>query len=628
MRIRQAAILFGAVTVIVLLALVLWHFTKQRPIKLHNGTALAAKAMPRVAGKAGAPGQPGTSIPHTPTAHMLHTTTHPRKRNDHRVAARWMSPSQARKIKLPHGFHLAQIPWTGGLRHDTLPPNVTSRAPPLDRQRQAADQTNAASGNTHITFASNFSCGTPVKVKRVSATHYILTFTGSEAQAGGDGKDHYWFLLRLTGVKGKTVRLDMSNVDIKYWQFLNPVYGYCHNLNNPKNFVCKPVSHGRAQFGYNGPILPDTSGQKWHFIVNVWREGTNLCLVQKFTHNHVYLAMHYPYTPKLNEAYMARLQGNPYCRVVTVGQSKDGRPLLAVEIPRPGNTPADKAKPCVLIYAREVADEQDGSWISQGAIRFLLSSSPQAQAIRRSVQFIIIPLLDPDAAAASQHYGIALDFNNGLPLTGTKESNQYADFCQHWVNSGHGIDLAIAIDGSEPSGKPDFYCPDAFPDVLQHRTTDLLLVRVAGQVRSAGYSASERAERYRRFGENTLVGWLAGTYGTLLVPLDINAQNVYHHLVLCDIRRVGAALVYGEARFLGSKHGEAWRLHIQRLLVKRAMDWKRYGAKWIHKSALVSEQRVRWAARNVRINRLITEQGLTRVAESHVSGWSSTGDPW
>ena len=626
MRIRQAAILFGAVILIGLLVLAVINFARHPSTA--RGPKPAIKQLSVNASNIATPAKPGTSIPHTPTARVMRTASRLPKQRDQRVAARWMSPSQARKIKLPHGFHLAQIPWTGGLRHDTLPPNVTSRAPPLDRQRQAADQTNAASGNSHITFTSNFSCGTPVNVKRVSATHYILTVTGPEvATSSSSGTFHLWFLIRLSGVKGKIIRLDFTDSMIKACQFANPLYSYCSNLNNPKNFVSKPAINGRAQFGYNGPILPDTSGQKWHFVVNVWREGKNLCLVQKFTHNHVYLSLRYPYTPKLNEVYMARLQGNPYCQVVTVGQSKDGRPLLAVEIPRPGNTPADKAKPCVLIYAREHADEVDSGWVAYGAMRFLLSAKPEAQKIRKQMQFIIIPMLDPDGAAGSFHHDITDTFVPGNPAADTKEAIEYTNFLQQWINSGRRIDIVNNLHEGQPAGKPDFYCPAASRTVVEFRAALHALQYVKQQVTARGYSSSGRVEGDSA-AMDRLIAFTHTYYGAMVLPFEVNPQGVYRHLSLYGIRQIGDALAQGESQFLQSGAGKTWDQQIHSLLRQRARDWKQYGRYLNGEPALLSERGVQWKVRNARLRKLIAREGLAKVVKSRPTGRRSPGDPW
>lgn len=621
---RQTAILFSAVILIGLLALAGWNLT-HRPSHVFQSQPAIKTSTASAMGVA-SPGQSDTIPPAAPAQQdVLHAAGRVGPRGGKRVALRWLSPSEARKIKLPHGFHLAEIPWTGGLRHDTLPPNVTSRAPPLDRQRQAA---NAIDGNARIQFTSNFPCGTPVKVKRLSPTHYVLTVTGPEvATSSSPGTFHLWFLIRLSGTKGKIIRLDFTNSMIKACQFANPLYSYCNNLNNPKNFVSQPVSGGRAQFGYNGPILPDTGGQKWHFVVNVWREGKNLCLVQKFTHNHAYLSFRYPYTPKLNEAYMAKLKGNPYCRVVNIGKSKEGRPLLAVEIPRPGNTPEEKAKPCVLIYAREHADEVDSGWVAYGAMRFLLSNNPAAQAARASTQFIIIPMLDPDGAAQCYHNRITDTFIAGNPELDSKEAIQYTNFCQKWIDSGRPIDITNDLHEGQPSGKPDFYCPDCYHGQGQLRISHLLLERIKARVSSCGCSASARAERSSPVPDR-LAGFVNSYYGSLMLPFEVNSQGVYRHLTLRDIRLIGSALVVAEARFLSNSDGRFWIEHIERELAQRRLDWKRFGRQWIGASALVSEQRVRWHARRLRLNRLITEEGLSRVADSHVTGWKSPGDPW
>ena len=359
-----------------------------------------------------------------------------------------MSPAEVAASKLPRGFHLAQLPWRYG--HDLYQPaseNVPLAQPwyepILEEQRHQAQlaQADAVPSPGNIQILTNFSDTVPIKVRQISATHYAITFTGPLIRPRGTGKLQNWFVFRVRNVKNKTIRFDLTNGNIKWWQTLNPVYSYCHSLSRLRNLRPTPVHHPTNTQAFDGALLPDTSGQRWHYIANTWRDDQDLFLVQTFTHNRAYVAMRYPYTVAYNQRFLQSLHGNPNCRVVTIGKSQHGRPLQVVEIPRP-KAGAGKNKPGILIYAREYGDEIDGSWPAQGAIQFLASDSPAARRLRAHYEFLVIPILDPDGAAIPDH-GCEAESFVSIAAVARQESSVFADFFQKWINTGHRIDIAL-----------------------------------------------------------------------------------------------------------------------------------------------------------------------------------------
>src|SRR5690606_26294936 len=153
---------------------------------------------------------------------------------------------------------------------------------------------------------------------------------------------------------------------------LNPVYSELTDLDDPAGFVSETPADARPQIAPNGPLLPDTRGQQWHFISAVWVSGDNtLSMVHTFEQDVIHVAMRYPYTPGYNEVFMASLAGHRAVQVFTVGHSSGGQPLQILKIG--GDDEADRQRPCVLLYGREYATSHDTSWVVEGAARFLLS---------------------------------------------------------------------------------------------------------------------------------------------------------------------------------------------------------------------------------------------------------------
>ncbi len=529
------------------------------------------------------------------------------------------------KVKLPRGIAFAQIPWLNDPANP-LPEYVALAQPwyePALEQRRHRWQ--MANGGTpkdlkSIEVLTNFSNSVPISTEEISPTHYALTFTGSQIRMYG-GKCLFWFLFKVRGVRGKTIRFDLTNVNIKFWQTLNPVYSYCRRISGLRAMESAPPSDPRTTQAFNGAVLPNTGGQRWHFIANTWRSGNELCFVQKFKHDKAYIAMRYPYTPAYNEDFLASLKGNRYCRVVTIGKSLHGRPLQVVEIPRP--VAGKQGRPGILVYARENGDEIDGSWPAQGAIQFLVSDSPTAQRLRENFQFQIIPILDPDGAALCIHHNAAQSFT-GPP---TMESSEYADYFQKWIDSGHRIDLAINLHCLESNDGPDVSCPAVTSGPLYAPVAMRVVRAIDGALAVRGYSVHSRPW-FRGTIANRLVYWLQACYGTVMAAFEINGQGAERHLTLQQLRRIGGVMVSRAAVFLTRGAGRNWDAHIRRVLKQRAKDWKEYGIRWGRKSALLSEQAVQWRVHDTRLDGLIAREGLRNVARGLATGWSSPVDPW
>lgn len=544
-----------------------------------------------------------------------------------------MSPAEVAAIKLPKGFHLAQLPWRYG--HDLYNPasvNVPLAQPwyqPIleeQRHRMQLAQAGAQPTAATVEILSNFSDAVPIKVHEISATHYALTFTGPLIWPRSTGKLQNWFIFKVRGVKGKTIRFDLTNGNIKWWQTLNPVYSYCNSLSSLRSMAAIAVPHPTATQAFDGTILPDTSGQRWHFIANTWRDDQDLCLVQTFTHNSAYIAMRYPYTVAYNERYLESLKGTPNCQVVTIGKSQHGRPLQVVEIPRP-KAGAGKNKPGILIYAREYGDEIDGSWLAQGAIQFLVSDSPAAQKLRANYEFLVIPILDPDGAAECVENNAAQAFYGGPSATVTVESSEYANYFRRWIDARNRIDVSLDLHGLESGYGVDVSCA-AVTEGQAYEPTGMAIVRHIDKALAADGYAVDSHRGFQGTISYRLAHWLNRNYGTVMVGFEINGQEAQRHSTLRQLRRIGKVMAIQTTDFLASPAGRQWDAHVQRVLSQRAKDWKKYGAKWHGKPALTSEQAVQWRVHNARLNRLIRKEGLEKIADSNVDGWASPADPW
>jgi hypothetical protein len=329
-------------------------------------------------------------------------------------------------------------------------PKWQSKAEKLAQGREHAKHASASpkvSGKP-VKLVRDFPCAVNHPVERVGGTgtkndpaHFKIKFPPGRYEAG-------FFLFKLDNIKGKTVRVDFISNRAGNWTTLNPVYCYAtpdtppaEDLGNPELF--------KAQLGEvqnvkklpqapNSPKLPDTRGQRWHFIANTGVQGEKNLFSLKHTFNPdptgrqtdgAYVAMKYPYTPKLANSLMGQMKERaakmkadgekPFFKVHKAGESPEGRPLWVVQIgrdkaprdpdkeytkPKVGEAevPPILDKPTILLYAREHADEHDSSWGAQGAIDFLTGSHPDARFIRENCVILVMPLLEPSATRGTK----------------------------------------------------------------------------------------------------------------------------------------------------------------------------------------------------------------------------------
>ena len=87
----------------------------------------------------------------------------------------------------------------------------------------------------------------------------------------------------------------------------------------------------------------------------------------------------------VNRSTLCRTLAGNRCEYITI-TSKDKDP----------NGEKSKAKKGVFISARVHPGESNASWMMKGVIEFLVSNTPEAQALRENFVFKIVPMLNPD----------------------------------------------------------------------------------------------------------------------------------------------------------------------------------------------------------------------------------------
>jgi len=457
-------------------------------------------------------------------------------------------PSLAELQKSSNRIPLAQVQMTA--------------LPPLEQARAEAEK--SESSDVQVQFVSGFECSTPIDVKQLSPTHFEVSVTM-------DYPD--WFMFRIQGVAGKTVRIDLTGQNVSWtkWASLNPVYGDVEDLDDRASFAGTDIP-GQAARAWNGPLLPSTDAQKWHYISNVWQERSDaLSFVQRFDSDSVYIAMRVPFTPGYNERYLRSLTGNSRVSIVEVGRSMRDRPLLLAKIGAGGEN-AERTKPCVLVYAREHADEQDCSWAAQGVIEYLLSDQPAAANLRERFTFLVIPMLDPDAAVESVHQAITASFYMGRR---TAESSAYANWFQGWVNAGKRLDVVFDLHNVQSAESPAIACAMLEGEGERGSAAFALHSLVLDCAQKASYSV-RRPPTMRGISPDRLGGWLTANYGALTLAYELNAQVADRHSSLSELKNLGAKFADAAGEFLASPDGIGLLANIDARRQERLARWAKF----------------------------------------------------
>lgn len=471
-----------------------------------------------------------------------------------------VAPEQLQAVA--HQIKLASIP--------------SVRVPALEQQRQQREST--ASLTPPIQIETFFECSVPLSAVRETSTHIIVHLTSSQFRD--------WFMFRLKGLSGQIVRVDIVDDEetLERWWSLNPVYTYATDLDAFSTYDAAEGT-GEPISALNGSSLPATDEQRWHYISDVWMSRPNtLSFVQRFDSD-AYLAMRVPYTPGYNQNWFKQLASNPNVKVVEVGRSVEGRPLLLAQIGSNDDI-AGTRKPCVVAYAGEHADEHDAMWVANGIIQYLIRDSEDAAQLRKQFTFLVIPMLDPDSTNDSIHSHVCPSF---LSNRCTTESNAYADWFQAWVNSGKRIDLVLDFHNVQASESTNVKCALLEGDGDRGHLSSALHRLIIDRFSNAGYTTSP-APMMRGWSPDRLGGWLSHYYGAFTLAYEVNSQSIGRHLNIRETQQLGAVFVEAGTNFMHGASGTLVIDDVDSRRQQRLMRWKGYES-IVGEGAILSEAR-------------------------------------
>jgi hypothetical protein len=291
-----------------------------------------------------------------------------------------------------------------------------------------------------ITIRWDFEGGSLAKVEHVGPGSFRCHVKGQVDQDGRN-RQASWFYFRVDGAKGKLLTFTM--VDLRGEYNYRPTMGG----------IRKDTMPFFSSDGINW--IPVETG-------NYESSEPSLKYQVQIASDRVWVAYVPPYTLdnfRRLAAYLARV---PHVKIEQVGRSVQGREIPLITIT--DRSVPDRGKKVMWLMFRQHAWEAGSSWTGEGAMRFVTSSDPIAQQIRRNAIVKVLPLCDPDGVANGtvrfNVYGYDLNRNWDVadPVKMPEITAERRSIL-NWVDAGNRIDFFVTLHNDQENehlvGPPD-----------------------------------------------------------------------------------------------------------------------------------------------------------------------------
>ncbi|XP_072906148.1 cytosolic carboxypeptidase 2 [Hemitrygon akajei] len=246
-----------------------------------------------------------------------------------------------------------------------------------------------------LIFESRFESGNLQKATRVDTYEYELTlrtdlYTDRHTQ---------WYYFRVQNMQpGVTYRFTIINL-------MKRASLYSQGL--------KPLLYSERE--------AELSQVGWHRVGqdicyyrnNLGQEGKRLYSLTwtcQFPHANdtCFFAHSYPYTYSNLQGYLSVIASDPvrsqYCKLRVLCRSLAGNVVHVLTITSPsGSQQPHPHKQAVVVTARVHPGETNGSWVMVGFLDHILGSSDDAQLLRDTFLFKVVPMLNPDGVIVGNY---------------------------------------------------------------------------------------------------------------------------------------------------------------------------------------------------------------------------------
>ncbi|XP_051915997.1 cytosolic carboxypeptidase 2 isoform X2 [Hippocampus zosterae] len=250
-----------------------------------------------------------------------------------------------------------------------------------------------------LEFESRFESGNLQKAVQVGPYDYELTLRTDLYTS----KHTQWFYFRVRNMKaGVNYRLTIVNMMKRrslYSQGMKPLF-YSERAAKESAVGWKRIGSNITY--YRSQNAKDTNEPRTLYSLT-WT------LQFPYESDTCYLAHCYPYTYSHLQSYLRHISSNPavvsYCKVRVLCHSLAGNAVYVLTVTsRAGeNEEEGKAKKAVVVTARVHPGETNASWLMEGFLDFLLGNSDDAQLLRDTFVFKVVPMLNPDGVVVGNY---------------------------------------------------------------------------------------------------------------------------------------------------------------------------------------------------------------------------------
>jgi hypothetical protein len=220
-----------------------------------------------------------------------------------------------------------------------------------------------------ITFSTAFEGGSLGRIEKVNDSTYRVHVLGQQDERGRN-RAATWYCFRMDHVRGRELTITITDFIGEY----NDVPGSV-----PMNEKIRPAM--------------SEDGRTWtHAEDMTWDKDKKEATVRlKPQHDSVWLATQAMYPHSRFVALLEELKPSPHARVEVIGKSVQGRDLVQITVTDFAKPDADKKT--IWLQSRQHAWETGTSYVAEGALRFAVSDTPEARALRENNVCIFTPMV-------------------------------------------------------------------------------------------------------------------------------------------------------------------------------------------------------------------------------------------
>ncbi|XP_063106597.1 cytosolic carboxypeptidase 3 isoform X2 [Cavia porcellus] len=245
-----------------------------------------------------------------------------------------------------------------------------------------------------LMFEARFESGNLQKVVKVAEYEYQLTvrpdlFTNKHTQ---------WYYFQVTNTQAEMVyRFTIVN-------FIKPASLYNRGM--------RPLFYSEKEAKIHHIGWQRIGDQIKYYRNNLGQDGRHffsLTWTFQFPHNKdtCYFAHCYPYTYTNLQEYLSGINNDPvrsrFCKIRVLCHTLARNMVYVLTITTPLKNTDSRKRKAVILTARVHPGETNSSWIMKGFLDYILGDSHDAQLLRDTFVFKVVPMLNPDGVIVGNY---------------------------------------------------------------------------------------------------------------------------------------------------------------------------------------------------------------------------------